>query len=66
MTLAQRTARFWSAAYYLRRWPDADPTKAIALITGIADSTTGPLKERIDQLLKERPNDQQSGTRYDL
>lgn len=66
MTRAALAARFWTAASYMRRWPDADHTVSIQLLKQIERYATGPLAERVAEILKEIPDDQQHGTCYDL
>jgi len=49
----------------MRRWPDTDHTVSIALLRQVARYATGPLAERVAEILKEHPDDKQ-GTCYDL
>lgn len=65
MTLAAITVKFWTAAGYMRRWPDADHTVSIALLKQIEKRATGPLARRVAEILKEIPDDKH-GTCYDL
>lgn len=65
MTRRELTVRFWTAASYMRRWPDTDHTVSIALLKQVERYATGPLAERVAEILKDYPNEHQ-GTCYDL
>lgn len=63
LSLADRTRNFWSAATYLRRAPDRDPTVAVKVLQQVARVTSGRVQARAANLLKEIPHGPITGTR---
>lgn len=62
MTLSELTAKFWTAAKFIRRNPDAPHDTAQTLIRQVAQYATGTLKRRTAEIMKDNENG--PGTSY--
>lgn len=58
MTLADRTRKFWSAAFFLRRAPDRNRSIPIKVLEQVARTTTGRVHDRAITLLKDINDDE--------
>lgn len=62
MTRSELTARFWTAAKFIRRCPDAPHDTARQLLRAVAEHATGTLQQRTAELIREDYNG--PGTSY--
>lgn len=53
LTLAERTRKFWCAAYFYRRAPDRDRSLAVRVLEQVNLTATGKVQFRADALLRE-------------
>lgn len=45
--------RFWSAAYFIRRGQDRDKSIAVKILQQLAQTATGPVQRRAEEILRE-------------
>lgn len=55
-SLSERAKQFWSAAYFIRRAPDRDPSTAIKILEHLHVNAAKPISDRADEILVEIHN----------